>query len=201
VVEAPSWAQPAQPEPQWDQAAPPESQPQPPPNPQQSWGQPQQQHWDQPQWNQPQQSAPSPDWTQASGAPGWDQPPGSQNNWQQQPGNPPVPTDGWAPTPPGHTPFFQPGIGYFGTYAEPSQAGLALGLSIGGLASIAICGLGLILCPIGWFIASRELKGIRDGRRNPSNQGSARAGQVIGIIGTALIALGILGVLLVIGFG
>ena len=72
-------------------------------------------------------------------------------------------------------------------YPEESQAVLALVLSIVGL--VACSGL---LCPVGWYFGRKELEGIDAGRRDPSKRDIAKAGQIIGIIGTALMALGIL---------
>lgn len=71
-------------------------------------------------------------------------------------------------------------------YPESSQAVLALVLGI----------LGLILCqvlaPAAWIVGNSELRGIDEGRRPPDNRGLANAGRILGIIGTALLALGML---------
>lgn len=75
---------------------------------------------------------------------------------------------------------------YRPAYPEESQAVLALVLSVVGL---AVCG-GL-LCPIGWYLANREIAAIDSGRRDPSKRDTAQAGKVVGIIGTALVALAI----------
>lgn len=70
-------------------------------------------------------------------------------------------------------------------YPEASQATTALVLSI----------LGIVLCwvlpPVAWVIASSELKGIADGRRDPSGRGMANAAKVIGIVGTVLLIVGV----------
>jgi hypothetical protein len=71
-------------------------------------------------------------------------------------------------------------------YPEPSQAVLALVLAIVGLVAFQI------ICPVAWVLANRELKGIDQGRRNPTNRGLAVAAKVIGIIGTALLVLVVL---------
>ena len=72
-------------------------------------------------------------------------------------------------------------------YPEESQAVLSLVLSIVGL--VACSGL---LCPIGWHFGKKELEGIDAGRRDPSKRDMAKAGQIIGLIGTLLLALGFL---------
>lgn len=79
-------------------------------------------------------------------------------------------------------------------YPEPSQATTALVLGI----------LGIICCQLlgiaAWIMANKEIEGIRSGRRNPANEGTATAARILGIIGTVLIGIGlVLGVLLVAG--
>ncbi len=117
--------------------------------------------------------------------PGWypadGDPPGTQRYWDGQTwqgGPQPIAT--------------APGVGVGGVpvsmYPESSQAVLALILSI--LGFVACCG---ITCPIGWWLGDQELKAIAEGRRDPSNQGTANAGKIVGIIGTVLILLAVVG--------
>ncbi len=77
-------------------------------------------------------------------------------------------------------------------YPEASQATTALVLGI----------LGIICCPIlgivAWIMANNELEGIKSGRRNPTNEGTANASRILGIVGTVLIAVSIIGLILVI---
>jgi hypothetical protein len=72
------------------------------------------------------------------------------------------------------------------TYAEPSQATTALVLGI----------LGIICCAplavVAWIMANNELEGIRAGRRNPANEGTANASRILGIVGTVLLGIGII---------
>jgi hypothetical protein len=102
-------------------------------------------------------------------------------------GNPPygqMPAYGTAPYP-----------GDAGMYREPSQAVLALVVALVGLLAFQI------ISPVAWVLANRELHGIDEGRRNPTNRGMAVAAKVIGIIGTVLLVLGVLiAVIVVIGF-
>jgi TRAP-type C4-dicarboxylate transport system permease small subunit len=70
-------------------------------------------------------------------------------------------------------------------FPEASQATTALVLGI----------LGIICCqPLGifaWVMANNELTAIRSGLRNPENHGLATAARVLGIIGTAFLAIGV----------
>jgi uncharacterized membrane protein YjgN (DUF898 family) len=76
--------------------------------------------------------------------------------------------------------------GYPGVYPEESQAVVALTLSVIGL---VVCG-GL-LCPVGWYLANKEIAAIDAGRRDPSKRDTAQAGKIVGIIGTALTVLAV----------
>jgi TRAP-type C4-dicarboxylate transport system permease small subunit len=78
-------------------------------------------------------------------------------------------------------------------YPEASQASTALVLSIIGLVCCQVLGI------VAWVMANNELEGIKSGTRNPINEGTANAARIIGIVGTVLLALGILMVLLVVG--
>ena len=71
-------------------------------------------------------------------------------------------------------------------YPEASQASTALVLSIIGLVCCQVLGI------IAWVMANNELKGIKEGRRNPDNEGTASAARIIGIVTTVLLGLGII---------
>lgn len=77
-------------------------------------------------------------------------------------------------------------------YPEASQATTALVLGI----------LGIICCPIlgivAWIMANNELEGIKSGRRNPTNEGTANASRILGIVGTVLIGVSIIAIILAI---
>jgi hypothetical protein len=45
-------------------------------------------------------------------------------------------------------------------------------------------------------MANSELEGIKTGRRNPQNEGTATAARIIGIIATVLLALGIIALII-----
>jgi hypothetical protein len=74
-------------------------------------------------------------------------------------------------------------------YPEASQAVVALVLSI-----VGIVACGGVLCPVGWYLGSQEMKAIDAGRRDPSKRDLAQAAKIIGIIGTALVALAVIAV-------
>jgi hypothetical protein len=80
-------------------------------------------------------------------------------------------------------------------YPEPSQATTALVLGILGL---VICG-GL-LSPFAWVMGNREMQAIDAGRRPPENRGTANAAKILGIVGTALLGLWVIGGILVLLF-
>lgn len=107
-------------------------------------------------------------------------------NAQPPPGMPPpgMPPPGMQP--PGMPPpaMMPPGMV---VYPEESQAVLALVLSIVG---IVVCGG--VLCPVGWYLANKDLEAIDAGRRDPSKRDVATAGKIVGIVGTLLVVLAIL---------
>lgn len=79
-----------------------------------------------------------------------------------------------------------------GAYPESSQATTTLVL---GILGIVICG---ILAPVAWSMGNKELQAIDAGRRPPENRGTANAGRILGIIGTVLLAIGIVFLLFVV---
>lgn len=83
----------------------------------------------------------------------------------------------------------QPFPGDPGRYPEASQATTALVL---GILGIVVCG---ILAPFAWSIGAKELAAIDSGLRPPENRGTANAGRILGIVGTAF--LGVVTVLLI----
>jgi hypothetical protein len=55
-----------------------------------------------------------------------------------------------------------------------------------GILGIVCCG---VLAPIAWYIGSQEIKAIREGRSAVAGEGLAKAGMILGIIGTILLVL------------
>ena len=118
-------------------------------------------------------------------APGWyhaeGDPPGTQRYWDGElwQGEP-------RPVAPSGPPAGAPVGGYqVAHYPEGSQATTALVLSILG---ILVCQL---LGPVGWVIANKELAAIDAGLRDPNQRGTAKAGQIVGIIATVIMVLAI----------
>jgi len=75
-------------------------------------------------------------------------------------------------------------------YPEASQASTALVLGIIGLVCCQVLGI------VAWIMANNELEGIKAGRRNPQNEGTATAARIIGIITTVLLAVGIIALII-----
>ncbi|HEY7213155.1 MAG TPA: DUF4190 domain-containing protein [Thermoanaerobaculia bacterium] len=64
-----------------------------------------------------------------------------------------------------------------------------MSLVLGILSIVTCCG---ILAPIAWYLGSQEQKAIREGRSPAAGEGLAKAGMILGIIGTVLLIFGIL---------
>ena len=75
-------------------------------------------------------------------------------------------------------------------YPEASQASTALVISILGLVCCQVLGI------VAWVMANNELEGIKAGKRNPANEGTANAARIIGIVSTVLLAVGVVVLLL-----
>lgn len=67
-----------------------------------------------------------------------------------------------------------------------SQAVTALVLGIVGIVCCQLC------APVAWYMGGQELKAVREGRAPIAGEGMAKAGQILGIIGTILLVLSIL---------
>jgi hypothetical protein len=69
-------------------------------------------------------------------------------------------------------------------------------------AMILILGiLGIVMCqlfsPVAWIMGSQDLAAMRAGRMDPEGEGTTRAGQILGIIGTILLVVCVLGMCLI----
>ena len=80
-----------------------------------------------------------------------------------------------------------------GPTAQHPQGTTILVLGIVGLALTFICGFGALLGPFAWAMGTKALREIDS---NPSvtytNRGNVSAGRILGIITTALLAIGVL---------
>ena len=107
-----------------------------------------------------------------------------------QPGSPYGQGD--APAPYGYAPPY----GYGAAPQNHPSATTALVLSLIGLAGIAFCGgLTLVLSPFAWRIGASAVREIDASQGRLGGREQANAGRIMGIIGTVLLALGILLVL------
>jgi hypothetical protein len=77
------------------------------------------------------------------------------------------------------------------------QAGLALGLGLGAVVGALFCGVPLLLSPFAWAIGHRARKEIRESRGHYDGDGMAQAGMILGIIGTVLLAIAVVGLVVV----
>ena len=98
---------------------------------------------------------------------------------------PPPPPSGPPPPPGGHQPYgYQPYGG--GRTAEHPQGTTVLVL---GILSLVVCGL---LAPVAWGMGNKALREIdADPSVTYTNRGNVSAGRICGIIGTCLMALGL----------
>jgi hypothetical protein len=79
-------------------------------------------------------------------------------------------------------------------YPEPSQATTILILAIVGLVlslfGVLCCGLlsplGSVFGGVAWYLGRKEMTAIQNGLRNPSQQSTAKAGMIMGIVATVL---------------
>lgn len=69
-------------------------------------------------------------------------------------------------------------------YEEASNGNLILVLGIIGFFMS-------VLSPVAWYLGNRELEAVGAGRRSPEGESNARVGRILGIIGTWLLAAGI----------
>jgi hypothetical protein len=139
----------------------------------------------------------------------------------EQPGNPPDPTP-----PPGHQPP-QPGYGqqppnwgsaypppphYPPGYGSPypqfapqppkhGQATLAMVFGIVSLAGLFACVVPILLAPVAWILGAKAVKEIDANPAAHSGRSEANAGKIMGIIGTVLLVLVLIGITILIVVG
>lgn len=73
--------------------------------------------------------------------------------------------------------------------AAAKASGKATTVLILGILGIVCCGL---LAPVAWFMGTKELEEIAAGRSPAAGEGLAKAGKIMGIIGTVLLVLGVI---------
>ncbi len=68
-----------------------------------------------------------------------------------------------------------------------------------GILGIVCCGF---VAPLAWYLGQNEQRAIREGRASAAGEGMAMAGRILGMIGTALLILGlVVGLLWALFFG
>jgi hypothetical protein len=82
--------------------------------------------------------------------------------------------------------------------APPTKESRATLILVLGIVSIVCCQL---LAPVAWYLGNQELKDIRAGYVSMENEGIAKAGMILGIIGTILLGLGLLWIIFLGGLG
>ncbi len=91
--------------------------------------------------------------------------------------------------------------------ATPTGAGGGTGGAATGNATlILVLGIVGILCcnllgPVVWYMGKQELQGIAEGRIAAANEGTAKAGMILGIIGTCLLVFCLLWIFFLGGMG
>jgi mannose/fructose/N-acetylgalactosamine-specific phosphotransferase system component IIC len=83
--------------------------------------------------------------------------------------------------------------------ASPSASREAVTALVLGILGIVCCGF---VAPVAWYLGQNELRAILEGRASTAGEGMATAGKILGMIGTALLVLGlIVGLLWTLFFG
>lgn len=107
----------------------------------------------------------------APGQPGYGQPYSAQPGYGQ-----PYAPGGWQPAP------------------KHPQATLAMVLGIVGLVGGFVCALPLFAAPFAWYIGGKAVKEIDADPQAYSGRSEASTGKILGIVGSVLLALGILAI-------
>lgn len=82
----------------------------------------------------------------------------------------------------------------------PASTIFALGIV--GIAGGFSCGLPMVCAPIAWIMGNKALARIEQlGDVPESMQQQVRTGRILGIVGTALLALGVIALIALFGFG
>jgi hypothetical protein len=69
-------------------------------------------------------------------------------------------------------------------YSAPVGKSKSTMILVLGILSIVCCGF---LGPVAWYLGNQELQSIRSGALPPSTEGVARAGMILGIVGTVIL--------------
>ena len=144
---------------------------------QSSYGQPYGPSYGQPQYQPP-----------AYGQPPYAQAPYGQAPYGQAPYGQPQHGQPYAQTPYGYPPY----AGFTPPRPDHPQSTLSLILGIVGLVFGFGCGLGFLVSPFAWALGRNAVREVRASHGHLGGEGTARAGMILGIIGTVLLVLAIL---------
>jgi hypothetical protein len=76
-------------------------------------------------------------------------------------------------------------------YYAPHRGGMVLTFGILGLVGPWLCTPLCLFCIAAWVMGHSDLKEMKAGRMDPEGEGQTRVGWILGIVGTALIVLGL----------
>lgn len=147
-----------------------------------------------------------------------DEQPGNPSEPTPPPGSQPPPPPGYGYPPPGQQPpnwgsayppppqYPPPGYGYpYPQFApQPPKHGQATAAMVFGIVSLAglvTCLAPILLAPVAWILGAKAVKEIDANPAAYSGRSEANAGKIMGIIGSCLLALVLLGIaaLIIIG--
>jgi hypothetical protein len=129
----------------------------------------------------------------------YSQPPPSYQQPYQQPQQYGGPYD----QPYAQAPSYPPGYPPYGAFAPPrpdhpqSTLSMILGL-VGLVGALMFCGLPLVVSPFAWALGRNALKDIKASQGRVGGESQARAGMIMGIVGTVLAVLALVGILVII---
>lgn len=81
----------------------------------------------------------------------------------------------------------------------PHRGGLILALGLISLVGGISIYLPFVLGPVAWIMGNSDMAEIHAGRMDPSGEGMVQAGRVLGIISTAFLVIGLVGMCLIFG--
>lgn len=140
----------------------------------------------------------NPDPEPTPGAGSWGPPHGQQPYGQQPYGQQPYGQQPYGAQPGGPAPY-QPSPMPIPAHLLPppehpkAMTAMILG-GVGLFAGVSFAGLGFVLSPFAWAIGSGALKEIEASQGRMGGASTARAGKIMGIVGTALLALVVLAI-------
>ena len=161
-----------------------------------------------PNWPKPEHPAPTQPMGQEPAGPAPYAPYGQQQPYGHAPG--PDPSQAQVPwgqpaTPYAQVPYGQPGQVPYGApsygggmLTQHPSATTAMVLGICALGGMFVCGLPIVLSPFAWMVGGRAVREIDANPGRYSGRDQAQAGRIMGMIGSALLVLIVIGIVAVI---